>query len=270
MHGGPFFVVLVETFLDASTITPTLTGYVLVARRDRGGLRRKGGVAVFAKMEVARYVVFLENSEVSERSWLMIHSDNGPILFGAWYRRPSYGEVASIDILRTDIERLGTRVIGIVICGDMNVHHVKWLQFSRGISPAGRRLHEVCLDHELEELTQKPTRGAHLLDLTLTDLGSHAYCTVLLGVSDHQMVLMRLDLPLYSDRTITRACFSYHAANWTGLNRYFMQYNWAGLFDGQTIDDMVIIFTNFVLEAAKSFIPFEWKEVNKKHTSMVE
>ena len=123
----PGFVALTETFLDGSVQCPSIPGYIEIGRRDRGGLRQKGGVIMFVREDLVKYVVHLSNSENHERIWAVIHSDQGPILFGVWYRPASYGEIESIHSLRVELEQHGKTKLGIVLCGDMNVHFIGWL-----------------------------------------------------------------------------------------------------------------------------------------------
>ena len=82
MYEYPHFVALVETFLDPSVSSVRLPGYVEIGRRDRGGLRQKGGVIVFVREDLAKYVVHLSNSISAERIWVIIHSDQGLIFVG--------------------------------------------------------------------------------------------------------------------------------------------------------------------------------------------
>ena len=109
----PDFVALVETFLDPSVSNPQLPGYVEIGRRDRGSRRQKGGVIIFVREALANYVVHLCNSKNAERIWVIIHSDQGPILLGFSYRRPSYGEIKSIRSLKIELQEYGTNKIGI-------------------------------------------------------------------------------------------------------------------------------------------------------------
>ena len=125
----PAFVALVETFSDGSIESPTLSGYEQVARRDRGGLRQKGGNFLFARTDLLRYVVHLADSDVAERTWIIIHNDQMPTLFGLWYRPPTYGEIGSIESLSTELVKYGANAMGIFLCGDMNVHHIGWLRY---------------------------------------------------------------------------------------------------------------------------------------------
>ena len=65
MPRKPDIVCLNETFLDASTKEVGLEGYSLAARRDRSDGRQCGGIAVFARLEVAERITLLEKIEVS-------------------------------------------------------------------------------------------------------------------------------------------------------------------------------------------------------------
>jgi hypothetical protein len=93
---APGLVCLNETFLDASIESITLEGYELVARRDRDDGRKCGGVAVFANVSVKSRVTLLSKSDDSERVWVILHADTGPLLIGVWYRPPEPGEIATI------------------------------------------------------------------------------------------------------------------------------------------------------------------------------
>ena len=94
----PAIICLNETFLDESVNDDQLWlgGYKLVSRRDRGDGRAGGGILCFVINRCVQQVVFLEHSQEHERSWHIIHSNIGPILFGIWYRPPCSGEIASI------------------------------------------------------------------------------------------------------------------------------------------------------------------------------
>ena len=167
----PTFLVFTETWLDKSLEEFRIPGYVEVSRQDRGRSSRGGGVMVFSKVGFEHAIVHVGDSSVAERSWHIIHSNRGPILFGAWYRPPTHGEIASIESLDEEIANFGGETLGTILLGDMNVHEEGWLRFSDGTSIEGRLLRDVACSHGWEERVRKPTRGQHLLDLVLTDFG---------------------------------------------------------------------------------------------------
>ena len=97
LHGLPSIVGITETFLDASTTNISLSGYTLVSRLDRRvGFAKSGGIALFVLNTLTSRFLHVSDSEQSERSWHVFHTDIGPILFGLWYRPPGYGEIQSI------------------------------------------------------------------------------------------------------------------------------------------------------------------------------
>ena len=155
----PDIVCLNETFLDSSTKEVSLEGYSLVARRDRCDGRQCGGVAVFARSEVAERITLLEKSQQHERVWLMLHSNSCPYLLGVWYRPPDPGECYSINTVRNEWGRLSANAMGTLIVGDINVHHIRWLRHSSRNSSEGTALRHVCQDLGFQQLVKDPTRG---------------------------------------------------------------------------------------------------------------
>ena len=258
MLGYPPLVGLTETFLDKSAKSLELHGYTLVSRLDRRNGQHCGGIALFARSDVAESIVHVGDSDLHERSWHMLHSDLGPILLGLWYRRPAYGEVASIKALDDEIKQHATTAIGIMLIGDFNVHHKSWLKYSHSTTPEGRELFGKCCLYGLAECVRQPTRGQYLLDLVLTDLEDAVSCEVLPGLSDHCVVLSRLSTPILRTKPITRECFFYLQADWTGLDRALDATDWASLLGERDNDPdaATSILTTMILKLAKRFIPF--------------
>ena len=151
--GMPSIVGITETLLDASTTTIVLAGYELVSRLDRRiGFPKSGGIALFVRSELVDRLVHVADSEMHERSWHILHSDIGPLLFGLWYRPPCYGEIQSIVDLEDELQKWAFDSIGCVICGDMNVHNKVWLQFSNGMTPEGTELFKTCARKDYSNL----------------------------------------------------------------------------------------------------------------------
>ena len=59
----PMFVVVNETFLNASVEAVKLSGYDIICRRDRDDGRQRGGILVFASTPNALNVTLLENQK---------------------------------------------------------------------------------------------------------------------------------------------------------------------------------------------------------------
>ena len=123
MHQKPDIVFLNETWLDKSIVEVPLEGYACVARLDRRSGHKCGGVATYAREAIAQQIAWMQDSKESERQWLILHTNQGPLLLGNWYRPPCAGEVASIKSLQHEWQGLKALAMGTVVVGDLNVHH---------------------------------------------------------------------------------------------------------------------------------------------------
>jgi len=112
---------------------------------------------------------FLDESKVAERTWSILHADIRPVLVGNWYRAGD--EDLNVEAFREELPKHVKGIIGTIIVGDLNVHHKKWLRHSSGNTAEGEQRMHVCSDLGLRQIVRDPTRGPHLLDMVLTDLG---------------------------------------------------------------------------------------------------
>ena len=260
--GFPVLVGLQETLLDRSTEAASLTGYELVSRRDRRGGRSGGGVALFVRKDCAAQVALLEHSETHERSWHCLHTSQGPVLLGLWYRPPD-SEVYSVETLETEWLRHSQAMMGTVVMGDCNVHHQRWLKYSSSTTPEGRALYDFCCYYDFEQRVKKPTRGANLLDLVLTDLHGCVTCKVHPKLADHSLVEATLELQVPTTAEVERECWNFAKADWKGLNELFASTNWVTFFDTADVDVLTERFTEYVLSAARSYIPVRMQKLKK-------
>lgn len=258
MQPRPNIICMNETFLNQSVQQINLEGYVLVSRKDRPRAIHAGGIAVFAKRDVASQIVHLGNSDDAERSWHLLHTDSGPLLLGCWYRPPHCGEVTSIETLHAEIEKYSASTFGTILLGDMNAHNKKWLRFSSHNSAEGTALCNSARTLGLVEMVKSPTRGPHLLDLCLTDMVSNVQCSVIPGVADHNMVLTEVDFGIQVGTERAREVWDFNQANWIGLNTRLATIDWSCL-ETMHPDDGAEHFTNTVIREAKCFIPVRTK-----------
>ena len=121
----PDIVGLTGTWSDESNNFVAFPGYKLVSRKDRKKDRTSGlnygGIVMYIRID-GLLVTHLENSQVAERSWPIVHTDVGGILLGLWYRPPDAG-AGDIFSFEEDLLRLSTGTIGALIVGDMNIWH---------------------------------------------------------------------------------------------------------------------------------------------------
>ena len=250
----PALLLLNETFLDQSVVEIAVPGYQLVARLDRRDGRQGGGVAVFALEVYAAQVTHLADSEHDERAWLLIHSDLGPILVCCWYRPPCAGEVESIRNFAREWEDFSDRAIGLFCIGDLNLHHIGWLRHSSHNSVEGTLMMNTCLQFGLHQIVRAPTRGRHILDLVLTDLGDSCCCTVVPGIADHCLLLLRVRFPVPRNLRGSRGVWLYKRANWRGVQRDLLRLDWQWV-DSLDSSAAAARLTATILQVARQHIP---------------
>ena len=116
-----------------------------------------------------------------------------------------------------ELTQLRHDVIGTVIIGDLNCHHIKWLYHSSGMSTKGRALHRFAMENGLEQMVKAPTRKEYLLDLVLSDLDESVSVRVLPPIADHNVVFANLRFSLDHNEGIPRTVWNYRSADWAGL-----------------------------------------------------
>ena len=82
----------------------------------------------------------------------------------------------------------------IMLVGDLNIHHQRWLRFSNANTSIGSDMKCFCDFHGLTQLVRELTRGDYLLDLIITDIAS-SFVKVLPTIADHHDVLVKLPIP---------------------------------------------------------------------------
>ena len=175
-NSKPDIVFVTETWLDESTEEVNLPGYRSIARRDRAGKRKGGGVDIYVRNEF-RDVGLLVTSETSERSWATLHTKVGPILLGVWYRPPDEHQDELIHLER-ELEHHQRGHVGTFLFCDANVHQKRWLKFSEGNTSIGQKLKDICDGAGLQQIVREPTRKGNLLDLVLTTMSDRSKITV--------------------------------------------------------------------------------------------
>ena len=248
----PDCILLTETWLDDSTQEVVIPGYRSIARRDRSGDKSGGGVDIFVRdgfWNVGLHSI----SKTSERSWVTLHTDTGPILVGVWYRPP--GEIREeLQTLAREVEEYSVGHIGTIVCCDANVHHSRWLKFSDGNTGLGQDLKDICDNAGLTQIVHEPTRKQNLLDLVLTSMPDISKATVLSSISDHRGVLIEVALEVPKSIEIEREVWIYQKADWQGLKDALKERSWEFL-KSSSVDQGAKGLTDIILETAKTFIP---------------
>ena len=227
-------------------------------------------------------MVEVEKATLDERTWHILHTTQGLFLPGTWYRPPCPGEVDSVQRMAQEWARHSTNALGIILVGDLNVHHVNWLKHSASVAPEGRALFDFCCAAGLEERVKKPTRGKHLLDLVLTELHTDVKCIVLPELafghcretgrqkfSDHHPVLLKVALEVPTVREVPRECWNWSKARWKELNAELATADWEALpFLGdepfeEFSHSATERFTEHLLETTRKYVPVTTKYLKK-------
>ena len=105
--------------------------FYVVGRLDRfeGPKAGYGGVAVYVRNSVAN-IGLLSYSKTTLRMLCFLHLKLGMFFIGNWYRPPDDGGT-SISSLADEMSKLRKDVVGVILAGDMNIHHRMWLRYSR-------------------------------------------------------------------------------------------------------------------------------------------
>ena len=116
-------------------------------------------------------------------------------------------------------------------------------------------MNSICSKQALSECVGAPTRGLYLLNAFLTDLADATTTKVLAGVSDHSMVMARVDLQVSGYSMQERPCFIYKAAQWSKLNAEFKNTDWLAILGNCSPNEGAVTFLEYVLKVAKKIIP---------------
>ena len=194
-------------WLDASMDQIKFFGYKDISRRnrrkgkEREGIANRDGILTLQREDFGGLIHICNNTK-DERSWHYLRLGMETILFANWYRSPSI-EHDGFQSLYVEISQYFYEVSGILIMGDLNVHHKKWLRFFNDNIQIGTDFKIFCDYHVLFQLVREPTRQEYLLDLALIDL-SKSSTSVLPLITDHKGILVKLPLPEFLEIQITR------------------------------------------------------------------
>ena len=208
---------------------------------------------MFVAQDFASHVTFLGESEVHERAWAMLHTDQGPFAMAVWYRPPAPGHTSCIDTFEDEWRRHAEGSLGTIVMGDLNVHHREWLRFSTHNSVEGARLQAVCYSLSLRQIVSEPTREGNLLDLALTDIES-TRCRVLPKIADHSIVEMVLELAVPQHAPVEREVWDFRKADWERLSDTLQSCEWSDIM-GDNVDEAAQAMTNTILSASTACIP---------------
>jgi len=234
----PHVVCLQETWLDASHKEINVAGYRVCSRRDRHPGSNRGGVLTLERNDF-NGLVHIANSEDEERSWHFLKLGVETLLLANWYR-PGSSAFDGFSVLYAELAEYFNQVSGVLLVGDLNIHHKKWLKYSSCDTRIGSEMKTLCDFHGFAQLVKEPTRQEYLLDLAISDIAG-AKASVLSYIADHKAVRIDVPIPVIKEVFTERTVWNLKTANWEGLKSDLQNVDWSILQRG-TGEDALIVF----------------------------
>ena len=235
----PHVVCIQEAWLNLSTTDiPQIAGYEVCSRRDRHEGDNRGGVLTLRRSDF-HGIVHIGNSEGDERSWHFLKLGIETILLGNWYR-PGASAFDGFTELYAELAEHFAEVSGVLLIGDLNIHHKRWLRFSNDNTHIGSEMKALCDFHGLSQIVREPTREQYLLDLAICDLVG-ATATVLPKIADHKGVRVDVPMPVINEVGISRTVWHLKSADWDKLEKELSEVDW-GILSRGTAEDAVNYF----------------------------
>ena len=256
----PHIVLIQDTRLDVSTESISISNYNVISRRDRSMNENRGGILTLSRSDYNK-LVHIEDSLEEERSWHYLHVEPEILLLGNWYR-PGATEHDGFACLQAELAKHTQEATGIILTGDFNIHHARWLRHSNGNSIQGADLKIVSENFGLQQLVREPTRNEYLLDLFLTDVAGAKVC-VGPCIADHNFLLASVPMPEITDLHFVRSRFNISRVNWPILRSALAGIDWSPL-DRGSGDDAATFFMEMLWTVLCTHIPYEQIVVKKK------
>ena len=118
-------------------------------------------------------------------------------------------------------------VSGIVVAGDLNIHHKKWLKYSNANTPVGADLKCICDFFGIFQAVREPTRNEYLLDLILTNIQGISV-KVMPYIADHKGILCKLPFREILEKSVEREVWDFRSAEWKELDKALKEFDWCG------------------------------------------
>ena len=138
---------------------------------------------------------------------------------------PPSADESHITSFQQELSELQDQIIESIILGDMDAHHIRWLGFSNGHSPADVQLKHVCDEADLRQLVKEPTRNEYLLDLCLSDL-KQVQVQIKPKIADHHALLATVKCTSFVHRISQRQVWHFKGAAWQNIRCEVKEFDW--------------------------------------------
>ncbi len=204
-----------------------------VFRKDRVTTTSGGGVFQAIKNDlVCNHRKDLDSS--CEVIWSELNLKQcKPLIIGSYYRTQEDKNGDKVDELNASILKLGdqTNSSNLLLLGDFNLGNINWKTSSvdpnkSGSKSAAEKLISLSQDHNLNQLVTEPTRKDSILDLVFTNNSNIVKkVSVIDGISDHEAVLVDLDIKPNRKRKVKRKKYFVNKADTEAIEDHINKFS---------------------------------------------
>ena len=230
-------------------------------RRDRGGTKRGGGVAVLVKEHITA-VQREDNSEGScnESLWVELRNRKGAVtMLGVYYRPPNSPREVEERICQEILDRCKKNRV--VVAGDFNFPGIDWKSRRAG-NLNGEEFVKCVQEGALEQYVDSPTREGAILDLVLgnepgqvfkVSVGEHV------ASSDHNSISFRIAMEKDEWRPKGKV-LDWGKANFSGIRQKLAAVDWERLFEDKSTSGMWESFREQLVGMQDRHVPVKKKD----------
>ena len=122
--------------------------------------------------------------------------------------------------MKEEVSKLANGMVGILIVGDLNIWHKRWLKCSPSHSTESDLLYEIACELNMKQLVDKPTHDhGNLLDLVLSSLVFGASMELTPTNADHNGILSVFEVEACTECRQERVVWDYKHADWDRLRK---------------------------------------------------
>ena len=254
-------------------------------RGDRTEGKKKGGVIVYVSEHLAHSTRTVAKGSNDEVEYVILYVAKLGIMVITVYRPPGCSTLkfhSFLDIVRTEIRKIGTPEPTIVLNGDFNFPIINWSSLSiYGGSAADRAQSESLLrlmeEYTLQQLVKTATRGTNILDLFLTNneeliVGLRTEDTIL---SDHRLVIIETTLhtnsgePDYIKQTNSHSKlnFFHEKTDWVAINDELHIIQWKTEMENMNSEQVFKLIHSRLLDICQRHTP-KRNQRRKQHSNI--
>lgn len=219
--------------------------------------KRGGGVLIAIKKSVSSFCVRV--CPDLETVFVCITSAFRQTIIGACYRAPSRDSdyCDNLHSVLLNIQGLYPKA-QFLIFGDFNFPDIDWVNYTTSGSNDAKKFLDNCLNFNLIQVVNQPTRGDNILDLVLTsspELIENVDSVP--GLSDHNILLIELSIPVLTRNPTIKTIRDFNKADYVAINQHLSSFyqTYAENFFSRSVEENWLLFKNKINSLTEQFVP---------------